>query len=175
MGTNNPVSRDGKSKWAGNSAGGQVMCLDERTGKLLWDLAMPRLPEQRAPHSDNGYGVCSSSTIEGNRVYVVSDRTDVLCLDIEGLANGNDGPFHDEAAYRRRSDDVKAVRGPKSSCGPPTPTSSGVTTSSRSWMPIRTTPRPAGRGDLRRLPLRMYRQRDQRCTRTRCSIRWPPV
>ncbi len=113
VGTNNPLSRDGKSNWSGDTAGGRVVCLDEQTGKLVWDLAMPRMPERRAPHSDNGYGVCSSSTIEGNRVYLVSDRTDVLCLDLEGLANGNDGPFQDEAEYLAAADNVASGPRPK--------------------------------------------------------------
>jgi outer membrane protein assembly factor BamB len=34
--------------------------------------------------------------VEGDRVYVVTSRCDVLCLDVNGLANGNDGPFKDE-------------------------------------------------------------------------------
>jgi outer membrane protein assembly factor BamB len=112
VGTNNIVSRDGKTTWNGNDAGGRLLCLDEQTGKLLWDLAMPRLPERRAPHSDNGYGVCSSVAVEGNRAYVVSDRTDVLCLDVDGLANGNDGPFLDEAAYLAAADDAPAGKRP---------------------------------------------------------------
>ena len=110
VGTNNPVSRDGRTKYVGDQAGGR---LDEQTGNLVWDLAMPRLPERRAPHSDNGYGVCSSATIEGNRAYLVSDRTDVLCLDLDGLANGNDGPFTDEAAYLAAADDVQGGPRPK--------------------------------------------------------------
>ncbi|MGA2066970.1 MAG: PQQ-binding-like beta-propeller repeat protein [Thermoguttaceae bacterium] len=112
VGTNNPVSRDGKTTWNGDDAGGRLLALEEQTGKLLWDLAMPRLPERRAPHSDNGYGVCSSVAVEGNRAYVVSHRTDVLCLDVEGLANGNDGPFLDEASYLAAADDAPAGQRP---------------------------------------------------------------
>ncbi len=97
------------------SAGGWLLCLDEKTGKLRWELLAPKLPERRAPHSDNGYGVCSSATVEGNRVYLVNNRTDVLCLDIDGLANGNDGPFQDEAYYLAGADDVAAGPRPKSS------------------------------------------------------------
>jgi outer membrane protein assembly factor BamB len=32
-------------------------------------------------------------------VYVVTNRSEVVCLDTEGMANGNDGPFHDERQY----------------------------------------------------------------------------
>jgi outer membrane protein assembly factor BamB len=37
--------------------------------------------------------------VEGDRVYLVTSRCEVLCLDINGMANGNDGPFKDEANY----------------------------------------------------------------------------
>jgi hypothetical protein len=38
-------------------------------------------------------------TVDGNRVYLVSNRGEVLCLDPGGMADGNEGPFHDEGAY----------------------------------------------------------------------------
>ena len=41
-------------------------------------------------------GICSTATIEDDRVYIVSNRGEVLCLDMAGMANGNDGPFVDE-------------------------------------------------------------------------------
>jgi hypothetical protein len=36
--------------------------------------------------------------VDGNRVYVVGNRGEILCLDRDGQANGNDGPFLDELA-----------------------------------------------------------------------------
>ena len=44
-------------------------------------------------------GILSSPLVEGNRLYVVTSRCEVVCLDAEGMANGNDGPFKDEAKY----------------------------------------------------------------------------
>ena len=38
-------------------------------------------------------------TVEGDRVYLVNNRGDVMCLDARGMANGNDGPFRDEGAH----------------------------------------------------------------------------
>ena len=35
----------------------------------------------------------------GNRVYVVTGACEILCLDVNGMADGNDGPFKDEARY----------------------------------------------------------------------------
>lgn len=95
----NYVANQPRGKPKSHAAGGWLVCLDEKTGRLLWELVTPKLPESRAPHSDTGYGICSSPTIEGDRLYVVTNCADVLCLDIHGMANGNDGPFVDEGGY----------------------------------------------------------------------------
>ena len=44
-------------------------------------------------------GICSSPTVDGDRVYLVTNRCEVVCLDVHGMANGNDGPFTDEGQY----------------------------------------------------------------------------
>jgi outer membrane protein assembly factor BamB len=51
--------------------------------------------------------------IEGNRVYLVTTRCEVICLDTEGMSNGNDGPFKDEANYV-----VKETGKPPAQIGP---------------------------------------------------------
>ena len=82
--------------------GGLVMCLDEATGKLLWQLVDPAAADCRprpVNFDDMDLGVCSSPTVDGDRVYLVTNRCEVLCLDVHGLADGNDGPFTDEGHY----------------------------------------------------------------------------
>jgi outer membrane protein assembly factor BamB len=37
--------------------------------------------------------------IEGDRVYIVSNRAEVMCLDLKGMADGNDGPYRDEGQH----------------------------------------------------------------------------
>ncbi len=94
VGTNNESPRDPKHK----GDRGIVYCLDEKTGEFLWQLVVPKLGAGKV--SDWEYlGICSSPAVEGNRVYVVSNKCEILCLDTEGLSNGNDGPFKDEAKY----------------------------------------------------------------------------
>ena len=76
------------------------MCLDEKTGDLLWQLVIPKLGAGKV--SDWEYiGVCSSPAVYGDRAYVVTNRCEVVCLDVKGLADGNAGPYKDEAAYVR--------------------------------------------------------------------------
>jgi outer membrane protein assembly factor BamB len=74
------------------------MCFDETSGNFLWQLVVPKREED--PYFDwPKTGISSPATVEGDRVYLVSNRGEVLCLDARGLSNGNDGPFRDEAAY----------------------------------------------------------------------------
>jgi len=94
VGTNNEVPRDPRYK--GDRS--VVMCFDEKTGNLVWQLAVPKLGTGKI--SDWEYlGICSSPAIEGDRAYVISNRGEVLCLDVNGQTNGNDGPYKDEAKY----------------------------------------------------------------------------
>jgi outer membrane protein assembly factor BamB len=81
--------------------GGMVKCFDEATGKLLWQLVTPiRTVLPKAAHfGHQQLGTCSSPTVDGDRVYVVSSAGEVLCLDVHGQADGNQGPFLDEARY----------------------------------------------------------------------------
>jgi outer membrane protein assembly factor BamB len=84
------------------SGGGAVLCVDLATQKTLWQLPIPRLMEGVKPpyHFDQWKcGVCSGPLVAGDRVYVAGNRGDVLCLEREGQANGNGGPFMDELAY----------------------------------------------------------------------------
>jgi len=81
--------------------GGLLLCLDKATGKRLWQLVVPKLVGGNRSHDfdEMNLGICSTPTVEGDRVYVVTNRSDVLCLDANGMANGNDAPFTEEQRY----------------------------------------------------------------------------
>jgi len=96
VGTNNESVRDPKK--VGDR--GIVMCFDEKTGAFEWQLVIPKLGAGKV--SDWEYiGVCSSAAIEEGKAYVVTNRCEVICLDLSGLKDGNDGPFQDEEQYIR--------------------------------------------------------------------------
>ena len=100
LGTNKQALRNDKRFSA--RQGGLVLCLSEATGERLWQLFIPERTTGFPPKTymtQQKWGVCSSPTVDGDRVYVVSIGDEVLCLDIHGLADGNDGPFQDEAQY----------------------------------------------------------------------------
>lgn len=94
VGTNNDRPRDPRT----TGDRGILLCLDEQTGEFLWQLASPKLPGGKAVDFE-AVGICSSPAVERDRVYTITNRCEVLCLDAAGMANGNDGPFKDEAAY----------------------------------------------------------------------------
>jgi outer membrane protein assembly factor BamB len=94
VGTNNENPRDPKHQGDRSI----LMCFDEKTGAFLWQLVVPKLASGKVNDWEN-LGLLSSPTVEGDRLYLVTSRCEVLCLDISGMANGNDGPFKDEAKY----------------------------------------------------------------------------
>ena len=94
IGTNNEEPRDPRRQ--GDRS--VLMCLDEKDGHLLWQLVVPKLTNSIYWDWPKA-GICSPATVEGHRAYLVSNRGEVLCLDLNGLANGNDGPFVDEARH----------------------------------------------------------------------------
>jgi outer membrane protein assembly factor BamB len=83
--------------------GGMVWCLDEKTGKMLWRLPVPARPKEQLPenahYGQQSLGVCSSPTVVGDKVYVVTNAAEILCLSVKGQAGGNKGSFTDEAQY----------------------------------------------------------------------------
>tara|TARA_Y100000588_G_scaffold391841_1_gene501704 strand:- start:714 stop:2243 length:1530 start_codon:yes stop_codon:yes gene_type:complete len=94
VGTNNESPRNASQK----GDRGVLMCFDEKTGEFLWQLLIPKLGAGKV--SDWEFvGLCSSPAIEGDRGWVVTNRGEVLCFDVEGLANGNDGDYQDEASF----------------------------------------------------------------------------
>jgi outer membrane protein assembly factor BamB len=101
VGTNNDSPRD-KRFTAGDMALDYsiLYCFNEADGKFLWQLAVPKLSGGKNVDWE-GIGICSSPAVDvaEGRVYVVTNRCELVCLDINGMANGNDGPFKDEGKY----------------------------------------------------------------------------
>lgn len=115
IGTNNEPPRDPRH----DGDRSILLCFDEKTGKFLWQLVVPKLASGKVNDWES-LGLLSSPTVEGDRVYLVTSRCEVICLDVNGMANGNDGPFTDEAHYVVK--DVLLDRGkPTEHKAPPIP------------------------------------------------------
>ena len=92
VGTNNQGVRN--PKLTGDR--GIIMAFRESDGKFLWQSTHTKLPAGRVNDWPQ-QGICSTPFIEGDRLYYVSNRCEVVCLDTEGLLDGeNDGPFMEE-------------------------------------------------------------------------------
>ena len=102
VGTNNELMRDPKQ----GGDRGVLMAFRESDGQFLWQHTHPKLEAGRA--NDWPFqGVASSPIVEGEKLYYVSNRGVVNCLDIQGLRdNENDGPFKDEKLTGQNDADV---------------------------------------------------------------------
>lgn len=103
IGTNNENPRNNRDFAARNAPRdmGVLMCFRASDGTFLWQAVTDML-EAGQVNDWPRTGVCSTPVVEDNRVYYVSNRCEVVCLDLDGFANGNDG-FQDEK-YREKTD-----------------------------------------------------------------------
>ena len=101
----NPVVANGKVFVGTNNAAGYLrhypptvdlgvlLCFDEGTGDFLWQHSNEKLPTGRV-HDWPLQGVCSTPAVDGDRLWYVTNRGEVVCLDVEGFADGeDDGPL----------------------------------------------------------------------------------
>src|SRR5688572_21322055 len=72
IGTNNGNPRDAKHE----GDRGVLMCFEESTGKFVWQLVSPKREEDRYMDWPRT-GLSSPATVEGERVYIVSNRGEV--------------------------------------------------------------------------------------------------
>ncbi len=102
VGTNNEALRNPKL----TNDRGVLMAFDMKDGKFLWQSAYAKLAAGRV----NDWplqGVCSSPAVEGDRVWYVSNRAEVIAADTEGfLDKENDGPFSTETEKSEIDEDV---------------------------------------------------------------------
>ncbi len=92
VGTNNELVRNP----ALTGDRGVIMAFRESDGKFLWQATSTKLAAGRVNDWPE-QGVCSSPAVVGDRLYYVSNRCELVCLDTEGfLDKENDGPFTEE-------------------------------------------------------------------------------
>lgn len=74
---------------------GRLMCFRESDGQLLWQHASEKLGQRR--HDWPLQGIQCSPWVEGDRAWFVNGRGEVICLDTQGFADGQDDgePFVD--------------------------------------------------------------------------------
>jgi len=85
---------------------GCLLCFDEETGEFLWQHSSEKLPTGRV-HDWPLQGICCAPYVDGERLWFVSSRGEVLCLDTAGFKDGkNNGPFTAEPNENKDEADV---------------------------------------------------------------------
>src|SRR5262249_39804337 len=79
VGTNNERPRDPKVK--GDK--GVMMCFRVTDGAFLWQILHDKLPDTGANDFPQ-MGVASTPCVDGERVYYVSNRAELVCADVAG-------------------------------------------------------------------------------------------
>ncbi len=75
---------------------GILMCFREADGQFLWQAVHDKLPTGRVNDWPE-QGVGSTPVVEGERLYYVSNRCELVCADVQGFRDGeNDGPYETE-------------------------------------------------------------------------------
>ncbi|MCO8122850.1 PQQ-binding-like beta-propeller repeat protein, partial [Stieleria sp. TO1_6] len=106
----NPVVADGRVFVGTNNGAGHLkrypaqvdlgclLAFDEKTGEFLWQHSSEKLITGRV-HDWPLQGICCAPLVEGNRLWFVTNRGEVRCLDVEGFLDGeDDGPVKAETA-----------------------------------------------------------------------------
>ena len=84
---------------------GCLLCFSRKDGQFLWQYAAPVLPDSNQNWPEQG--LCSTPLVEGDRLWIVSNRGCVVCLDVEGFRdNENDGPVANESSTQINDADV---------------------------------------------------------------------
>jgi outer membrane protein assembly factor BamB len=101
VGTNNEGLRD--PKITGDK--GVLMAFKESDGTFLWQMVHDKLVAGRV--NDWPYqGVASSPLVEGDRVYYVSNRAELVCLDTQGFRDKENDGVQDEKLTGEMNADV---------------------------------------------------------------------
>lgn len=114
----NPVVANGKVYVGTNNGSGYIkrypasrdlgclLAFDEKTGKFLWQASSEKLPTGRV-HDWPQQGICSTVYADDFRVWFVTSRGEVQCLDSEGFHDGtNNGPFTKETNENKDEADI---------------------------------------------------------------------
>jgi outer membrane protein assembly factor BamB len=152
VGTNNGSPRDPRYK----GDRGVEMCLDEKSGEVIWTLPVPKFKGIKS-FDLAGLGICSSAAVEGERAYIMTNRCEILSLNVHGMAGGNVGPFKDEAEYLKAPPEspaiapttkgaAKGAKKPDAAAGPATAATAAATSTTATQ--TATLPAPATDADI---------------------------
>jgi len=83
VGTNNALALNPKE----GGDRGVLMCFRESDGRFLWQQTSEKLADSNKDWPETG--ICSTPLVEADRVYYVTNRCELVCLDAHGDGKGN--------------------------------------------------------------------------------------
>ena len=96
VGTNNGAAY--LSRYPSEVDLGCLLAFDQESGEFLWQHSSEKLSTGRV-HDWPLQGICCAPLIEGDRLWFVTSRGEVVCVDTEGYYDGeDDGPEQNEKA-----------------------------------------------------------------------------
>jgi outer membrane protein assembly factor BamB/protocatechuate 3,4-dioxygenase beta subunit len=94
IGTNNGAAH--LKRYPATTDLGCLLCFDIETGAFLWQHSTEKHPLGRLVDWEK-IGICSTPVVVGDRLWYVTNRCEIVCLDTAGFRDGeNDGPYRDE-------------------------------------------------------------------------------
>jgi outer membrane protein assembly factor BamB len=107
VGTNN--GKGWIERYPANVDLGCLIAFDIKNGEFLWQHSSEKLPTGRV-HDWPLQGICCSPLVEGDKLWFVSSRGLVLCLDTEGFHDGeNDGDQKEQFTDKKEADVIWTV------------------------------------------------------------------
>jgi outer membrane protein assembly factor BamB len=84
---------------------GCLLCFAESDGSLLWQYSSEKLTQRDLDWPMQG--ICCCPLVDGDRLWLITNRGEVVCLDAEGFYDGeNDGPHQQEPSPYEKEADV---------------------------------------------------------------------
>jgi hypothetical protein len=112
----NPVVANGQAYVGTNNGAGWIkkypkeidlgclICFNEADGKFIWQHSNEKLPTGKVQDWEQ-QGICCAPLVEGDRLWYVSSRGVVNCLDTKGFYDGeNDGITNEPADLQTKND-----------------------------------------------------------------------
>lgn len=85
---------------------GCLLAFDEKTGDFLWQLTREKLAQGRVNDWPE-QGICSTPCVEGDHLYVVTNRAELMCIDVKGFYDDkNNGPYEEETDQEKQDADI---------------------------------------------------------------------
>lgn len=84
---------------------GVLLCFNEADGKFLWQHSNEKLPTGRV-HDWPQQGICCAPLVDGELLWYVTSRGEVVCLDTEGFHDGENDGEKDEPNENKDEADV---------------------------------------------------------------------